>query len=80
MQITAAKAKSDFSRGLLTKFLITAVPMGRGWYVSFKDKPSGEFVVLIDAHKKDLRVFKTLDAAVSTLLSIGFEVIEICPS
>lgn len=76
--ITAAVAKSDFARGLLSKYFITAVPMGRGFYLSFLDKPSGQVVCLIDAHKHDMRIFKSLDSAVTTLKSIGFDVIELC--
>lgn len=76
--ITTAGAKSDFSRGLLTRFFINAAPMEKGWFITFFDKPSGQIVRLIDAHKKETRIFKTLDAAMCTIDLIGFETVQLC--
>lgn len=72
---TMADAKKDFERGLLWGFTILPAHMEPGWTVRLDCTLSSNPVdFLVDAHKKQVRIFKTLDAAVSALHQIGFEV------
>lgn len=78
---TLAAAKTDFQRGLLTGWEIQSVPMeGKLYLVRLKSRlgvdGDGE---LVDAHNKEVRRFKTLDAAVAAVCSIGFTVSVLRP-
>jgi hypothetical protein len=75
---TMAQAKRDFGIGYLRSFTILrdvndlslASP---GWNLDLEDM-NGRRGFLVDARTKTVRVFKTLDAAVSALEEIGFQV------
>lgn len=73
---TIAQAKRDFEIGYLTEFSLRRWPLaGMGWFVWLgKGNAAGW---LVDARTKQPREFKTLDAAVSSLESIGFKVEEL---
>lgn len=75
---TVADAKSDFARGLLASARIERGVMVSSWAIWIKGKlaEDGEGL-LVGAHDKDVRDFKTLDAAVRVLESIGFQVGEL---
>jgi len=71
---TIAQAKRDFEIGYLTQYRIERAPMQAepGWMVHLGQGMAAGW--LVDARSQEPRVFKTLDAAVSSLVSIGFEV------
>lgn len=72
---TIAEAKRDFARGLLSAFEITADPMQPGqWFLVLKAPKLGEEGVLLAAYPRQVRVFKTADAAVHAAQQIGFTV------
>lgn len=75
MNWTLAQAKRDFSIGYLTEFSVSRSPMVEGWHVRLKGGTAQGF--LVDAHDKEPRTFKTLDAAVRTLETMGFQVIAL---
>lgn len=69
--ITAALAKRDFNLGLLTGFKIDFFQDHIS--VHFLHKSSALYYLpLVDARTKELRVFKTVDAAVNAIRSVGF--------
>ena len=73
---TLAQAKRDFEIGYLTKFNLRRLPLaGLGWFVWLGEGNGAGW--LVDARTKQPREFKTLDAAVSSLESIGFKVEEL---
>ena len=67
MKTTLAQAKAFFEARFLSAFLIVRHP--DGWLIDL-----GRFGQLVDARTKSLRVFKTLDAVISALEQIGFQV------
>jgi hypothetical protein len=72
---TVADAKRDFARGLLSSAWIERNPMASTWCVWIKGQLAQDGQgVLIDAHNKEARDFKTIDAAVRAIEGIGFEV------
>lgn len=73
---TLAQAKRDFEIGYLTEFELRRWPLaGLGWFVWLgKGNAAGW---LVDARSKQPREFKTLDAAISAVESIGFKVEEL---
>lgn len=75
MSNTLANAKRDFSIGYLTRFRIEKSPMADSWMLWLGDGNGAGW--LIEARTKEPRVFKTLDSAVNTLESIGFQVLQL---
>jgi hypothetical protein len=75
-QWTLAQAKRDHRIGYLTFFRIERAPMRDGWNIILKGGTNNG--PLVDARSSDARVFKTLEAAVSTLEKIGFKVEAVC--
>lgn len=72
MDWTSAQAKRDFAIGYLTDFSITRACLAEGWSLLLRGGMARGH--LVDAHDKQPRVFKTLDAAVRELERIGFKV------
>lgn len=72
---TMAQAKRDFGLGHLKTFKLTRVPMSENWGVFLGSGAAAGW--LIDARTKGPREFKTLDAAVSALHQIGFQITEL---
>lgn len=70
---TLAQAKYDFSIGYLTTFKIERGLMGEGWLLHLGEGNSAGF--LVDARTKKARIFKSVDSVISTLESIGFEIL-----
>jgi hypothetical protein len=68
MNTTLAQAKAFFEAGFLSGYLIVRHPDG-GWFVDL-----GKSGCIVDARTKTRRIFKSLDAAVSALEQIGFQV------
>lgn len=73
-RITAALAKRDFQNGHLVSFWISRVPLDAGWHVIVAFRHPGTEAFLVDAHGKEPRIFRTLDAAVREIERIGFKV------
>ena len=71
-KVTTAQAKRDYSIGFLNKFRIERAPLGTGWLVVLGEGLAEGF--LVDAARKEQRVFKSLDGAVSVLEDIGFTI------
>lgn len=69
--ITAALAKRDFELGLLTGFRIDFFSDQISVYLKHKSVPP---CYLADARNNQIRNFKTVDAAVNAVRSIGFHV------
>lgn len=70
---TMAQSKRDFDIGYLTEFEVKRWPLaGLGWFVWLGQGNAAGW--LVDARTKEPRQFKTLDAAVAALESIGFKV------
>lgn len=73
-KLTRAQATSDFARGLLDGAWIERIPMHDTWCVVIRGKLAGESTaVLVDAHAKEMREFKTVDAAFRVIEGIGFK-------
>lgn len=70
-----AQAKRDFTLGHLKTFKLSRVPMTTSWGVLLGSGAAAGW--LIDARTKGPREFKTLDAAVSALHQIGFQITEL---
>ncbi|MDP1679082.1 MAG: hypothetical protein Q8L02_02995 [Candidatus Nitrotoga sp.] len=71
-QVTTAQAKRDHSIGFLTYFRIERAPLNTGWLIVLGEGLAQGF--LVDAARKEQRVFKSLDGAVSALQDIGFTI------
>lgn len=72
MGYTMAQAKRDFHMGYLKGFELERFVLNPGWVVYLSN--GAKYDVLVDARSHGIRHFKTLDAAVSALSEIGFEV------
>lgn len=66
--ITVNSAREYFNLGVLTNFQILRDPMAHGWTL-FIDGKSGSSWNLVTA-RGEMRTFKTLDAAASTIEEI----------
>jgi hypothetical protein len=71
---TMKEAKRDFEHGHLDRYIIQRTPMASTWQISLGNR--GDWLVSQRDEAKP-REFKTLDAAVSALESIGFRVTAI---
>lgn len=74
MYYTMADAKRDFRMGYLAQFVIERNVLSPGWRVKIGPERNQVLHPLVDARTKQWRLFKSLDAAVSSLEEIGFEV------
>jgi len=72
--IGLADAKKDCSRGLLASAWIEKNPMSDTWSVFFKSKFDLSVLALAAARDNSIREFKSLDSAVSAIISVGFRV------
>lgn len=73
INITMAQAKHDFRIGYLNKYRIEKAPvMLHGWLLILGEGNS--LGVLVNASRKEQRLFKSLDGAVAVLEDIGFKV------
>ena len=70
---TMAQAKRDFQAAYLKGFYVVADIVPGCWNLDIEDI-NGRRGFLVDARTKEPRSFKTLDAAVSALREIGFDV------
>ena len=74
MKYTIQQAKRDFELGYIRSFRVERAPMEyQTWRVYLFDMGDNQGV-LVDFRTKNERHFKTIDAAVSALESIGFEI------
>lgn len=71
MDFTISQARRAFALGHVQRFMIARHELGLGWCVLIADK-NGPHFPLVDARSKMMRVFKSLDSAVSAVVSIGF--------
>lgn len=74
MFYTMADAKRDFKMGYLAQYAIERNILAPGWRVKIGPERNQVLHPLVDARTKQWRLFKSLDAAVSALEEIGFEV------
>jgi len=74
MYYTMADAKRDFRLGYLGQYVIERNVLSPGWRVKIGPERNQVLHPLVDARSHEWRLFKTLDAAVSALEEIGFEV------
>lgn len=74
MYYTMADAKRDFKMGYLAQYVIERNALSPGWRVKLGPERNQVLHPLVDARTKQWRLFKSLDAAVSALEEIGFEV------
>lgn len=74
MYYTMADAKRDFRLGYLGQYVIERNVLAAGWRVKVGPERNQVLHPLVDARSKEWRLFKSLDAAVSSLEEIGFEV------
>lgn len=70
--LTVAHAKRNFEFGFLVGARLDRAP--DGWICLLSQKGYSIDLFLLDARNHAPRVFKTLDAAISTVESIGFRV------
>lgn len=74
MFYTMADAKRDFKMGHLAQYVIERNILSPGWRVKIGPERNQVLHPLVDARTKQWRLFKSLDAAVSSLEEIGFHV------
>lgn len=74
MFYTMADAKRDFKMGYLAQYVIERNILSPGWRVKIGPERNQVLHPLVDARTKQWRLFKSLDAAVSSLEEIGFQV------
>lgn len=74
MYYTISDAKRDFRLGYLGQCVIERSVLSAGWRVKVGPERNQVLHPLVDARSKEWRLFKSLDAAVSALESIGFQV------
>jgi len=74
MFYTMSDAKRDFKMGYLSQYVIERNVLSPGWRVKIGPERNQVLHPLVDARSKQWRLFKSLDAAVSSLEEIGFEV------
>jgi hypothetical protein len=73
--ITLATARRDHQIGYLTQWRIVRSPDGAGWRLLLGKGNAAAW--LRGARTAEPRTFTTLDGVVSTLATIGFEVVEL---
>ncbi len=71
---TLTQAKRDFENGYLQRYVVQRTPMASTWQIWLGNQ-AGWLVSQRDEAKP--REFKTLDAAISALESIGFRITAI---
>lgn len=74
---TVAFSKSAYEHGIIDDAFIVRAPMEDGWNVLLVTVDKTSRHLLCDAHDKRPRLFKTLDAAVRTVESVGFTVVSL---
>lgn len=73
-ELTLAEAKRDFTRGMLTSYSIVRAMGSISVSLNVETSSFRAVATLVDARTKSIRHFKTIDAAVSALQQIGFQV------
>jgi hypothetical protein len=71
---TVAQAKRDFEIGYLTDFSLERFALDAGAEWSVRLAGGSARGVLVDARNKEPRTFRSLDAAIAAIESIGFRV------
>ncbi|HHQ4680824.1 TPA: plasmid replication protein RepB [Aeromonas veronii] len=69
-------AKLLFDTGAFTKAIVVPVPMGEGYHLHLVKFGRNGGSEIIERQRGGYRVFKSLDAAISTAHGIGFRRIE----
>lgn len=64
-------------RGGFSKALVVPTPMGAGYHLHLVQFGKGAETSVLERQRGGWRVFKTIDAAVSTAKTIGFRRIEV---
>jgi hypothetical protein len=68
--MNVAKAKEYYELGLITRAGVVRDPWSTGWIVALSDEEKGKAWDLRTA-RGEVRLFKTLDAAISTIEEIS---------
>lgn len=71
---TLAFSKSAYEVGIIDDAFLVRAAMEDGWNVLLVTVDKSSQHLLCDAHDKRPRLFKTLDAAVRAVESVGFKV------
>lgn len=74
---TMALARRDFEMGYLKDWRIERSPLQNGWNIYLYGTGVSSRGPLVDSRTKQPRLFKTLEAAISILEEIGFQVLAI---
>lgn len=73
--LTQAQVSLLFHQGVVSKWKIEQEAVSNDWLVSFQVGLSWSY--LLDVRRKQIKRFKSLDAAISSLRFIGFDVKEL---
>ena len=71
---TMAQAKRDFERGFLKGVEVRHWEIAGGVWTVMLESMGGSIGFLVDARTKRTREFKTVDAAVRAIQSMGFKI------
>lgn len=73
-QLTFADAKKDFDRGLIASAWLERQPMSDEWVLFFRSQLRSEStMVFVSTREREVRLFKSLPAALNILRDIGFQ-------
>ena len=68
------QAKLFFQAGLIERFVFQQMPMDAGWVVFLRQRKDGGFVdETLDTFRGNTRYFKTLEALIQVVRSIGYK-------
>lgn len=71
------QAKWVFDQGGFSKALVVTTPMGNGYHLHLVKFGRNSDTSVLERQRGGWRVFKSIDAAVSTAKSIGFRRVEV---
>ncbi|HID7945550.1 TPA: hypothetical protein ACXIEZ_006604 [Pseudomonas aeruginosa] len=73
-QLTFADAKKDFERGLIASAWLERQPLSDDWVLFFRSQlRTDATMVFVATREREVRLFKSLDAALNILRQIGFK-------
>jgi hypothetical protein len=73
-QVTFAEAKKDFERGLIASAWLERQPLSDDWVLYFKSQLRNDAtLIFVATREREVRLFKSLDAALNILRQIGFQ-------
>lgn len=73
-KVTFSEAKKDFERGLIATSWLERQPLSDDWVLFFASKlRTDSTLVLVATREREVRQFRSLDAALNMLRQIGFQ-------